>query len=272
MKKDMNKTVMPEKSPSSTNVSTLCYECVEPDLGEDLYLLDLSDTDPDIRRKLENHIQICDACRFEYDVKQNVEDGFRTGRYTIPTHGGWLGSLCRFLSPPGQESWAGATQTMSTIAFAVCVLLIFILPPSTPSFGSGQRGPAEAPRFERPVEGEVVLDANPTLSWRPIEEASGYKITLDNVGGGYEWDGQTRDNTITVPSESPVPIDDRMRAILEPIPSDLAPAGGYSLSFRRGSLLDFLGYRIAAAPLLLKIFGSLALVSMVTALAIITKR
>lgn len=272
MNSDFKKSEQAGNSRSRENGSDSFYECVEPELGADLDKLDAPDTDQTLRRQLENHIEVCDACRFEIAVNKNVARGLQTGRYRISSSIGWLETLRNFLSPPGRESWAGAMQTVSSISFSACVLLVFLLPPTAPQFGSGQRGPDQEPRFERPVEGEVVLNANPTLSWEPIEEASGYRITLDNAGGGYEWYGQTRENEITVPSGSPVPLDDRLRAILEPIPPDLAPSGGYSLSFRRGNLIDFIGYRVKAASLLLKLCGSLSLVSLITALAVITKR
>jgi hypothetical protein len=216
------------------------YECVDPDVGEEMWRLGAPALDAALRRRLETHLTVCDACRLRRAVERRVAEGLSDGTLSLPA---------RRRGPRAARAvaWGGA------LAAAAGLALMMILPPRARDGDRLVRGPGD-PQFRRPVEGEVVRGGRPTLSWAAIEGATAYRIVVDEVGGDHAWRGETAGLSIDVPAAVELPASRDYRAFLEPVPADLAQPGGVSVSFRTGDTLEFLVYRLAASPWVARAF------------------
>lgn len=250
------------------------YECVEPPLGEQLWQYDLPEVDPVLRRDLEQHLKVCDACRMARAVEHKVAAGLKDGWLVLDeqrrrTPLAWLAAL--FGVYP-RLLWVRGAAVTGSLLLLTSLLLVVLLPPPDPDLGLVRRTGADELRFTRPVEGEVVLGGHPRFTWEAIEGATAYRLAVREVGGGYEWTGETRSTQTVVPDDAPVPLARRMRAYLEPIPSDLVPPGGITVSFRCDRLGSFMGYRVSAADPLMQLLGILGLVLLAAAGVVATLR
>lgn len=212
------------------------YECVEPHLGEMLWKYDDPDVAPALRAELTRHLEICDACRLQRDIERRVSAGLQDGSLVLAHRR--PPRLPLTLSP----RWGWAT---GTVMVAAAILLALLLPPTAGELGLIDRAGNDRRSFQRPIEGEVLQSARPTLSWNPIDEATSYQITVTEVGGTYSWQGETSGTSIQVPAAHALPERGRLRALLEPIPNDLAAAYEISVSFERRGWTRFLRYRIS---------------------------
>ncbi len=214
------------------------FECVEPELGHDLPLLDQSDIAPELQQRLRDHLSICDACRLEHEIKCRLESGLRDGTLNLkPTARGHRQLYRRALA------WSGAG------ALAAALFLAMLLPPSPRGQQVLQRGNDQNPHFLRPLEGEVVTTGRPHLRWSAISGATGYEVEVDQIGGSYNWSGWTTEPDLRLPPEGTVPVGERFRVIVRPIPADLAGPVALSTSFVRAGRAEFLGYRLTVLPL-----------------------
>ena len=227
------------------------YECVDPELGAYLAELGDADPDPDTQRDLHNHLLICDACRLQQAARKRIAAGLQDGTYHLD---GADTSLIDRYRPPRWSAW---------LALAACLALVFVLPPRPLNEPGPSRAPDSDFAMTRPVEGEYLLAGSPRLAWHPLAEASGYRITVASTDGTYRWQETTRANEIRIPADVPLPAQTRFLALLEPIPADLGPDGGLSVSFRTTSTQAWIWYRLqAASPVLLAVMG-LALILIV---------
>jgi Putative zinc-finger len=220
------------------------YECVEPDLGEQIWRLDDPELDAAEATLLKDHLAMCDACRIYRAMDRDFAAGLESGSLELPPpadEGGPAGAGLSWRIGAGPLGWGAG------LALAAGLALVLLLPPQARDRDGILRSGVEAP-FERPVEGEVIGGSGVHLRWREIPGASKYLVRIDAVAGDYRWSGESRDPSITVPSENELPAGMDYRAYLIPVPGDLAPAEGLTVSFQSGSLSSILRYRVQAAP------------------------
>jgi len=186
------------------------FECVDPQWGDQMIRLHEADLTPAVRKGLEDHLFICDACRLSQQVEATVGEAIRAGRVTIEP-----GTVARPLPFPLLR-WAGPT------AIAASLVLMFLMPPTGRNPGGVQRDGESAPRFERPVEGEIVWGDAPELKWSPIEGATSYRVEISEVGGDFKWTGSTNGTSVQMSPENPLPDDGIFRGVVLPVPADLA--------------------------------------------------
>ena len=226
-------------------------ECVEPGLGARLDAIDDETADGAFRRALRHHLLICDACRLRQAARQRIAAGLQDGTYRLPGSDEAVGRQHR---PPRWSAW---------LALAACLALVFILPPRPRQDAGPGRG-ADATGFVRPVEGERILAGGAELTWRPVAEASAYRLSVTSTDGAYRWEQTARTTRATVPAARPLPPHTRFLAVLEPVPADLGPAGGIAVSFATASPAAVLWYRLRAAPPALQVLLPVALVLALT--------
>ncbi len=215
------------------------YECVEPRLGERLADLALPDLPAEKRRELENHLRICDACRWRHATHDRLAAGLTAGDLHLPGDG-------RGRRPGG--AWPRGLAGGGLLAVAAGLALVFLLPPTSPADTRLSRSGEADLAFRRPVEGEVLCGRTPGLSWTPLAGASDYRITVEAVGGDYRWQTVTEEARVDIPTDRPLPRDARLRAIVRPRPADLARTGGTSVSFLTAGARRCIVYRCLAAP------------------------
>jgi len=216
------------------------FECVDPQWGDQMIRLHEADLTPAVRKGLEDHLFICDACRLSQQVEATVGEAIRAGRVTIEP-----GTVARPLPFPLLR-WAGPT------AIAASLVLMFLMPPTGRNPGGVQRDGESAPRFERPVEGEIVWGDAPELKWSPIEGATSYRVEISEVGGDFKWTGSTNGTSVQMSPENPLPDDGIFRGVVLPVPADLARPTAVTVAFSRSGWREFLRYRVKAAPVVIK--------------------
>jgi len=233
------------------------YECVDPPVGRNIWQLDDPALDPAIRRQLAAHLVICDACRLQRDVERRVGRGLTTGRLTL-----------RRRSAAGHEHRRATRRLVGGggLLLAASLAALLLVPPRSRDAGRIERG-AVAGAFRRPVEGEVVLSGRPRLTWRPVPGATAYRVRVSEVGGPFHWQGRTEAPELRLPRDVALPPHRDFRAVVTPVPPDLGPVGGTSVSFRRGSPGEWWRYRWRAAPPWIPVLAALGLALLAAALA-----
>ena len=225
------------------------YQCVEPELGQTLWRLDLPEIEPDEAELLRGHLKMCDACRLYRAMERGFDTGLADGSLCLGTSTEKPAQLPRRLATaPLILNWGAG------LAIAASLALVTILPPEARDDGHISRSGTEAP-FVRPVEGEVVGPDALSLSWRAIPGASRYLVRVEEVDGAFRWSTETRDLSVSLVDGAAAPNDKDLRAFVTPIPRDLAPAEGLSVSFRTGSTGDVVRHRLAASPDLPRAFA-----------------
>jgi len=230
------------------------YECVDPAVGDEMSRYHEPDLDPALRRQLENHLEICDACRWDLELQNVVVNGLERGALTIHPGEQPADAHGNQQDKPALARWLGG---VGSLALAASLVLVFSLAPSPPDGDLIQRTTGTEFQFLRPVESEVVLGGQPELSWTALPDASMYRITLRESGGSYTWADSTRTTNIRVPAEASIPPGSRIQAFLEPVPADLAAERGVTVTFRTDGLGGFLGYRLGAAAPVSRVVGIL---------------
>ncbi len=204
-------------------------------------------------------MQVCDACRMALAIERRVANGLRDGTFKLdlPQARLPLSLLLPIPRLPARLAWARVSAAAGAFALAASVALMILLPPQAGDSGRLARSETSPMGFTRPVEGEVTLDRTPELSWRPIEGATAYRVVLREIGGTYAWTGETQTLSIRVPANASLPSAARARALLEPIPADVAVAGGMSVSFETAGLPRYLGYRAGASAAGARVAGGI---------------
>lgn len=224
------------------------YECIDPELGAELWRLEDPDTDDELRSRLGRHLRHCAACRQRNALSRVVAEGLRDGRLTLrPVAAG--------------ASWAIWSQGLGAGALAACLALMLALPPRLPATALTMRG-GDGPVVTAPLPGSVILDRTPVLRWTAVAPATRYHVTIREVGGDYQWQGETTAPEIAVPAGARLPRPARLRASVEPVPAYVVPDGALQFSFRTGTLGEFALFRLTAAsrPVLIGVFlGTLGL-------------
>jgi uncharacterized membrane protein YtjA (UPF0391 family) len=241
------------------------FECVEPELGEQVWRLqgspaaDVAATGaplaPELRTRLLEHVRICDACRLRLAFGRQVAAGLASGRLHLPRSAA---------SVPGRRAvrlfaWAGVAAAAAGLA------MLLLMPPLPVDAGRLERGDGR-PQFLRPVEGEVLSDLTPTLSWRPVAGATAYRLVVRQVGGSYRFETATGAVSAAIPAATPLPRGADLRAVVEPVPADLAAPGEITVAFRTGSAGQALLHRVSASGTGPRVAGALALVLLLASL------
>ena len=210
------------------------YECVEPDVGELMWQYEMPDVDPEIQRRLEDHLTVCAECRMELAVRRQLQ--------AEPAGQDRTAAPLRLVSGPRRRLARGLVIA-AVVQLAACLLLVFLLPPQDPDAGRRLRAGGASAHFLRPVTGEVVGAGNVAFAWSPIDQVSGYRLTVRDPSGDFRWSTETSATTFTLPADVELPADTRLHAYLETIPSYLTPDDGIGVAFRCGSTLSVAAYR-----------------------------
>lgn len=234
-------------------------ECLDPMLGEQIWQRATDDCPPDLRERLEAHLQYCAACRLQAAVEDLVAGGLRTKRLQLPP--------ARDYAAPG---WLGA---MGMASIAASVVMMLTLAPRPASEALVLRGDdAGMPAIERPVPGEIVHGRRPTLRWTPLAGASSYRVRVTAVDDDFTWMSDVKQSEATVPTDKSLPADTRFRVVVSPVPAHLAPAEGMRTTFRTGSLGAWLGYRLSHSPLASRVPAGAGAAAVVLALVLAMRR
>lgn len=226
------------------------FECVEAELGAQIALLADPALDAGLRKRLDDHLLICDACRLEMAVQTRVAAGLADGRLSLDSAAApHATTRARVRFVPRILTWGGG------LAVAASLLLMFLLPPVPSGPDVLRRSDQGGPQFLRPVEGEIVSTATPELEWTRIEGATAYRVQISRIGDEAIWSARVKTTTVRVPESFPLSGPARYRAILEPVPADLAGLADVSVTFRREGTAPFLAYRVGAAPLVARWLG-----------------
>jgi len=243
---------MPREFISSDFDALDTYECVEPRLGDELWRMDDRSTTQELRASLQLHLEICEDCRLRQAVSRRLADAARAGRVRIP--GPERETIPSRISRKASSRWTTAAGWSGAMALAAGLVFALVMPPTPRDADHVLRAPDDQ-AFRRPVEGEVLLDRTPRLSWHPIDGATAYRIRIDEVAGDYEWSARTAEPRLDVPPSAPLPRGSDFRVFLEPVPADLAVPGGLSVSFRTGGTGAFLRHRLVAAPVAARVLA-----------------
>lgn len=227
----------------------LHHECIDPDLGEQLWRLDDPATDSRLRKRLEHHVAHCAACRLQLAVGEALADGLHTGRLTLPP------PSCRRRRLAARIAGGGA------LALAASLILLLALPPATPSHML--RDAAGGPRITRPGPGEVVLGGQPTIAWTPADDARAYEVTVTDPGNAVAWSTRTTATEARPPADAALAAGRRYRIAVTPVP---AYAGRtMQETFRTGGALAFVGHRLGHGVRAARVLGLIALLVTVAA-------
>jgi len=220
------------------------FDCVEPSVGRRLWELEQPDLDPSSRSLLEAHVAACDACREIVRLDGKVQELVREGHFGEPLRG------------PGR-GW-GRAVPIAALSLAASLSLFFVLPP-LPTAETGPVRGTPAPRFTRPVEGEIVATRRPVLSWTPIDGATGYVVEIRDREARTVWKGESDVPEIRVGESAGVGSGREYRALLSVRPADLARPAPASVVFRNGSLGHVVLHRARWAQPWLQVLAVLSL-------------
>lgn len=217
------------------------YECVDVRLGRKMWRLAEPGLPADVRAELEDHLEICDACRRDRAVTDTV------ARLIV----------AREVDLPRPRRGPRLATVGGGLALAASLALAFVAPPRPAGPSVLRRGVDEA-RIVRPVEGEVVTGDRLRLDWEPVPRASAYAVVVSGEAHDHRWSGRLEGPPARLPAEA-VPDHGRYRVLVEPVPQDLALPGDLSVSFRRAGPLRFAAYRLTSAPRPVTALGLLGL-------------
>ena len=177
---------------------------------------------------------MCDSCRLTLALDAQLADAAATGHIVIKSDDSTEGR------------WSQGLMSVGSMALAASLALILLLPPGVTPFGSflGDSGTM----IVTPVEGEILTDATPQVTWQPVEEATAYRVALNGLDSSYQWSARVEGTSIEIPADHALTDQGRFRLLVEPLPSDLAPLGENSVVFQRGGTGDLMWWRIQHAP------------------------
>ncbi len=232
--------------------NTGSFECVQPELGNQIWLLELADTNAQMQTSLENHLAVCDSCRLTLAVQAKISQSAQEEN----AGNSLLNIKYSFVSP----SRPTFNFTLAgTLALAASLALALIMPPGQMEKslvrGDGPIG------FISPVEGEVLLLETPQLSWTAVPGATSYLVEITGVGNSYQWQTQSSLPSVNIPAKHAISKNQNLRAVVQTVPDDLVPLGSISVSFKREGVARFFAYRITSASLVAKLLGLMGLIS-----------
>jgi len=242
------------------------FECVEPELQKKVTMRSVEELDSLTRRRWEQHLEICHACRemhrMNLSIAELIAEGAGVSWSERLGHARWRRAWQRVGS---RRIWTGAAATA-----ALGLFLALALPPSAlPLFTRGivPRGDEASFQIKRPNEGEVLYLRGGNLEWEEVADARGYKITIESPDQEYRWSGVVTSTAMKLPKESEVP--GKYQAAVEPYPVGLVPEGQQDVFFRRDRVFPFLSYRLSHLPTVSAVL--LALGALLTGLALVKR-
>ena len=223
------------------------YDCIDPEVGERIWRLDLPELPDEERRGLDAHVLACHACRLQREIGEQVRWMVRDGSLQAST-------------PVRRSPWL---ERIAAVAVAAALTGVLMLPPRPLGDVAVVRG-SDAARFERPVEGEVVRPESVRLSWTPVAGAARYVVRIDALDDSQSWQGVVEEPTLKPPAGAGLAPGTAYRALLSTQPADLLPPGRTSVTFRTGTALQVALHRLRYARLELQAlgFGGLALLGL----------
>ncbi|MCP4144916.1 MAG: hypothetical protein GY752_06480 [bacterium] len=222
----------------------LNFECIEPELGQELWQYDCPEVDPDLKTKLGNHLTLCQKCNQIRELDSVLASGLSNGTLQIkkPVY-----------ASPVKRYATRFVASMGTMAIAAGLVLMFMLPIQE-NANQVDRG-LDKSGFFMPVDSEVITGGKVNLAWAPVKRATGYLLRLESAEGDWQHSVKTDKNRIMIPH---LPAESNITAYLKSIPGDLSPIGGWSISFRHGSFSEFAQFRVknsAVFARILIVFG-----------------
>jgi hypothetical protein len=214
--------------------SQAAFECVQSELGDQIWRLDLDETAAELNTRLKHHLQVCDSCRLTQALDSKLATAADGGHLTIAPE------------PTIGSSWSQGIMAVGGMALAASLALVLLMPPGVMPFGSF-RGDAST-MIVTPVEGEVLTDATPQVTWPSVADASAYRVSLTGIDSSYQWSARIETTTAQIPETHALPDQGWFRILVEPLPTDLAPLGENSVVFRRGGVGDVMVWRAQHAP------------------------
>lgn len=239
------------------------YECIDPQVGGDLWRLDDPTTEPDTAERLRLHCQFCAACRLVLALDTEIKAGVRAGEISIPRSAAHRPAGFLWLSGLGAAAMAAGLTTIA------------VLPPTASQSILISRAPIPTSTIERPVSNEVVPGDRPQVTWTPLPGARAYEVSIRSLNGDYSWQGQTEETNLKLSKEATLPAHQRYRIAVTPIPAHLAPEGGLRSTFTTGTRFQAAMYRLthgSRTALASGIAGCLALVTGMIGLVWVRRR
>ncbi|MBN2170971.1 MAG: hypothetical protein JW819_06615 [Candidatus Krumholzibacteriota bacterium] len=236
------------------------YQCIDPELGEQMSSLNRDDLDPRLRRQLEHHLEHCDACREKILFERALVRLIAEGAVEVP--------------PPPSLRWvaARAASWAAPAAAALCIMLAVFLAPSPEAMLGGKPAGGhralvdEALVVTRPVDGETRGGGPVALAWTPVAGARRYAVRVTQIDGDYTWSGETADARLALPGDAPVPGE--YMAVVEAAPEGVAPGGPAVVRYHRDRAGAVLAWRLNHLPPASRWLALAALVLGATALVL----
>lgn len=213
-----------------TEVNPYEVECIDPELAGQLWRLDDPACPDDWRERLTAHVAHCAGCRLERAVARQVAGGLVNGTLAVPQR-------------TTGETWTRRTILLGAVSLAAGLALVLLSPPAGRRADLTLRG-EDGPAIVRPAPDEVVGARRPELRWTPVPEATRYHVVVESVDGTYRWETETDVAHAEVPAGRELPVGERFRVLVTPVPPYLAPAGGLRSSFHTGGPAAWFGHRL----------------------------
>jgi len=238
-----------------TNTFDSEYECIDPELGAELWRLDDPDSPETTKARLQAHLEYCPQCRTLEVMKRRLANGLEHGQLeiTLPEPRQPLPLITRWAAR------AGAAAVAATLA------LVFLQAPNPRQNGLVLRGGDENAVL-RPAPDEIIAGSTPVIRWKPVTGANSYQVRVSAVESEYVWSGVVSDAETRIPRDQSLPSNTRFRIQIQPVPTHLTGPNGFYSSFRTGNLAEFVAYRWRVRSLMAKLSGWFGLGSLALAL------
>ncbi len=240
---------------SKSNTSDSEYECIDPELGKELWRIDDPNSPVTTKARLQAHLEYCPHCRTLEVMKGRLASGLERGQLEItesesrqPMH---LNSKW--------AAWVGAAAVAATLA------LVFLQAPNARQNGLILRG-GDGSAVLRPAPDEIIAGSTPVIRWKPVTGANSYQVRVSAVENEYVWSDVVSNAETRIPRDHSLPPNSRFRIRVQPVPTHLTGPNGFYSSFRTGSLAEFVAYRWHVRSLMAKFSGWLGLGSLALAL------
>lgn len=211
------------------------YECVEPNLGAQMWRLEDKTTAVALRSRLKVHLSICHRCRLLTTLDQRLGEGVRTGAIQ---------------SSEGRLEWL---HRLPGLLAAACLALVFLLPPESDRGPVLERAGAEYWKVIQPISGELLTSHTPLVKWEPLERATSYKVEISGLDVEFNWSSTISATELRLPPETGLPDQGKFQVVVTPVPGYLASPTGAVSWFRTGGWMSLVVYRLFAAPMWLQI-------------------
>jgi hypothetical protein len=227
-----------------TKQGDLAYECIDQDLGQNLWRLDDPQSAPEIVDRLQAHLEFCSYCRTLRLIQDRLAPGLKEGDLAIN-----ISAAERWGRPA-----ARLTTWLSAAAATAAVVLVFLQAPQPAGNGLVLRS-GSAAGITCPVPDEVVHGNRPVIRWDSVDGANKYLVNIIAVQSNYSCTISAENPEVKIPQEQSLPADTRFRVNVQPVPTHLVADGGLNSSFRTGNTSEFAAYRWSCRSTLARMLG-----------------